>query len=134
MTATFDPTLANPLDRVRQLIGDTEVSKPRNVEIQDETIIAYLAANSQNELRVAWLLACDLMAKYARQVEIAVDHQTSRADQAFKQYSQLKQMLEDRMRSTSKASDTGFSGVFAGGLDDDRGPYDYPAAPDLGLQ
>lgn len=135
MTATFNISLATPLDRVRQLIGDTNVAAAKDVEIQDETISYYLSAENGNELRVAWLLACDLMGKYARQVEIAVDHQTSRADQAFAQYAKLKLMLEDRMRQAQTADiNTGFTGVYVGGLDDARGPYDLPAAPDLGLQ
>lgn len=135
MTATFDPSLSAPLDRVRQLIGDTAVTLARDVEVQDETITAYLTVQNGNELRVAWLLAGDLMAKYARQVEIAVDHQTSRADQAFAQYRLLREMLGERLKEAQTADPSiGFTGVFVGGLDDSRGPFDYPAAPDLGLQ
>lgn len=134
MVATFNPALTQPLDRVRQLIGDTDVSNPKKVDVQDETILYYLSANANNELRVAWICCCDLMAAYAKQVEIAVDHQTSRADQAFDHYKQLKSVLEDRMRQQQTTTDAGFFGIFVGGLDDARGPYDYPAAPDVGLQ
>lgn len=124
MAATFQPALTRPLDRVRQLIGDTSVEKAKDVELQDETISYYLTSENGNELRVAWLCAQDLVARYAREVEFTVDHQTTRYNQAHDQYVALVAQLADRIAAAPPLIDTGFSGIYVGGIGDCRGPLD----------
>ncbi len=84
---------------------------------------------------MAYQLALDLAAKWARMVEVTVDHQTTRANQRYEQYRQLAADLKSQLDAASAAtSDIGFPGAYVGGIGDDRGGYDYPGLPDLGLQ
>ncbi len=62
MTFTFKPDLSDDLSRVRQRIGDTDVSKP---QLDDETINAYLG-EPKSVLETAYTCAIDLSARYAR--------------------------------------------------------------------
>lgn len=64
MTATFNPALVAPLDRVRFIVGDIVVA---TAEVQDETYVALLAANAADENKAALAVADYLLLLYARQ-------------------------------------------------------------------
>lgn len=64
MTATFNPALVAPLDRVRFIVGDIVVA---TAEVQDETYTALLTANAADENKAALAVADYLLLLYARQ-------------------------------------------------------------------
>lgn len=66
MTATFDPSLPQPLDRMRFTVGDINVAA---AEVQDETYLALYAANGNDENLAALNVADYLILSYARQPE-----------------------------------------------------------------
>jgi hypothetical protein len=65
MTATFNPALPAALDRVRFIVGDTNVATA--AEVQDETYLALLAANAADENKAALAVADFLILYYGRQ-------------------------------------------------------------------
>ena len=132
MAFTFNPALAQPRDQVRQLIGDTDVN---NFDIHDETIDAYLLTKP-SVLAVAYQLAVDLTAKYAHLVDVTVDHQQTRASQAFANYTKLaERLLAQLMRESAIDGGSGFAGVGCFGVG--TGPaegysgWDYPGLPPI---
>lgn len=127
MAWTFNPALTSPLDRVRQLIGDTDAE---HQELQNETILAYLGSNSV-ELAVAYQCALDLQAKYSRIVQVTVDHQSSYGQQVSDAYAKLAASLLSRLRQTAVGSTEDSTGIFVGGIGDCRGPYDVWTLPPL---
>lgn len=64
MVATFSVDLSTAKDRVRFIVGDTNMAAP---ETQDETIAALLTANAQDENKAALAVADSLLLFYARQ-------------------------------------------------------------------
>lgn len=64
MTATFDPSLDTALDRVRFTVGDVVVA---SAEVQDETYLALLTANAEDENKAALAVADYLILFYGRQ-------------------------------------------------------------------
>jgi hypothetical protein len=64
MTATFNVDLSTAKDRVRFIVGDTNMAAP---ETQDETIAALLAANAADENKAALAVADYLLLLYARE-------------------------------------------------------------------
>lgn len=127
MSFTFDPALASPTSRIRQRLGDTDAT---NVEIQDETIAYYLTVRGGSELAVAYQLALDCAAKYARLVDVTVDHQLTKASQAATAYTKLAERLAGELRNESiGANSGGFVGVLVAGIDDNTGPFDVETLP-----
>jgi hypothetical protein len=64
VTATFQPDLSRPLDRVRFVVGDIVVA---TAEVQDETYLALLTANAADENKAALAVADYLILFYGRQ-------------------------------------------------------------------
>ncbi len=122
MAATFNPSLATPLDRVRQLIGDTTVA---SAKIQDETISAYLA-RPLSEHGAASLLAYVLAAKYAGMADVTVDDQLTRASHLYEHYTKLGDRLakQDAAKPNPSAGDAYGGGIIVTGVGDCRGPLD----------
>jgi hypothetical protein len=133
MTWTFSESLSTPRDQVRQLIGDTNSTKP---EVPDETITYYFTLET-TPLAVAYRLALDLEAKYARIVEVTVDHQTTRGNQIAENYRKLATRLFADLQRSAQGATVDNSGLFVGGLSsslglaDYDGAYDYPPLPML---
>jgi hypothetical protein len=122
MAATFNPGLLTPLDRVRQLIGDTDVNAPK---FDDATITFYLQ-KPLSEFRAASALAYDLAAKYAGMADVTVDDQLTRASHLFDHYSKLAARLlaQDQETPNPSAGSAYGGGVIVTGLGDCRGPLD----------
>jgi hypothetical protein len=119
MTATFDPELADPKDRIRQRIGDTD---PASAQVQDETIEAYLLSGL-SELGVARQLCLDLAAKWATASTVTLDDQQQRAEGVYKHYIDLAAQIGKLMAPpTGQGSVAG--SIIVGGLNDTRGPLD----------
>lgn len=109
MTFTFNPTLATPLDRIRQRIGDTDTA---SAIFQDETINSVYATKAMNELRTAAQLAYDAAARYARVTEVTVDHQTSRGDILSASFRKLGDALTAEADGLHQPPGTsGYSGI-----------------------
>lgn len=121
---TFDPTLAAPLDRIRQRIGDTD---PARAQVQDETITAYLGLGF-SELRAAQRLCLDIAAKYAPIGDIALDRQLSKTSQIYDHYIQLAADIGAEMAKATPAS-SATPQMIVGGIGDRRGPLDRCAGP-----
>lgn len=131
MVATFKPDLSNPVSKVRQLIGDTDVSNLNKVEVQDETILAYMAAPfSHTVTRAAAQLAYDISAKYARLADTTIDDQLTRWQHVTQQYKDLGDRLTAAANREDSVAGAGgsFSGVMVTGIGDCRGPLDNCAA------
>lgn len=127
MAFTFNPDLSTPRDQVRQRIGDTDST---DVELQDATIDAYLTMMANSVLNVAYRCATDLMAKYARQVEVTVDHQTTRANQAFEAYKTLADAILLDIRQAAAGATETYPGIWMTGSGDHSAPYDkVPTLP-----
>lgn len=127
MAFTFDPTLSSPRDRIRQLIGDTDSTHP---QIPDETIDYYTGVDSV-ELSVAYKLALDLAARYARYPQITVDHQMTNAVQISANYRALAAELLTQLRNGSAGATEDQPGIVVTGIGDCRGPYDVWTLPPL---
>lgn len=115
MAATFDPSLATPLDRVRLTIGDTEVAKPL---VQDETIAALLEG-AEGENAVSARLAQHLAALFARKVDTAVDGQSHSYSKLYEHYTDLARRLFTLAGSGPNSVDIdtapGFGGILVSG-------------------
>lgn len=116
---TFDPSLTNPTDRIRQRIGDTEVGK---AQVQDETIKAYLEMG-YTELTTARRLCLDLAAKWAGVGDVTLDDQAQKMSAISKRYIELAAAIAAEERPATPAS-AAAAGIIVGGLDDCRGPID----------
>ena len=125
MTFSYNPNLADPISRVRQTLGDVDTATH---DAEDETITYYLSAYP-SELQVALVLCRDLMAKYAKLVDVTVDHQTTRASQAYQNYKNLAMQLEARLAATGGVPLGAFVGVMVTGQGVDLGPWDVPTYP-----
>lgn len=128
MTATFDPALTTPKDRVRLHIGDTggllASGAIPNAEVADETIAAYLT--TLTVLRTAETLANSLAAKYAKVGDFTVDDQRNANSKISANYLALAKRLGDLATADEASSSTVTSGgVVVTGLNDFRGPLDY---------
>lgn len=118
MSFSFDPGLTDPLDRVRQLIGDTVDAEHL---VEDATITYYLTI--MGELATAARLAHDLMARFASSIDAGSDRQLFQRSQRFKQYKELAINLDAQLAqqgSTGPGEDTNtattdFAGVGAFG-------------------
>lgn len=128
MAATFDPTLADAVSRIRQMIGDTKVIPETKAEVQDETITAILAQKEGDETAAAARLCWDISAKYARMADTELDNQEIKYSQVSKRYEDLAKRLESSGGKPVGAGGT-TGGIIVTGLDDCRGPdlgYVYP--------
>lgn len=122
MSATFNINLATSIDRIRQRIGDTDVSDATKVAAQNETIQAYLDQGF-SELKTAARLCRDIAAQYAKVGDVNLDNQLSRTSQIFKHYIDLAIAIEAEERKATTTAAT-FSNIMVGGLSDTRGPLD----------
>lgn len=127
MTATFDPKLTGPIDRIRQYLGDTNTSKP---QIVDDTIQAYLNTGL-SELRVAAQLARDLAARYAAMVDTEHDNMQTMGSQLRQHYTELAADLERLAAQVTGPATAagGFGGILVTGIGDCRGPLDSWCPP-----
>jgi hypothetical protein len=66
MSATYDETLPTDLDRVRHLLGDTDVEPEENALRSDEHIVAVLASEPSFEAAVI-LIADGLIAEFGQE-------------------------------------------------------------------
>lgn len=123
MAATFNANLADPISKVRQKIGDTDTT---NVEVQDETITAYLTEKGGVVLQVAHQLALDLAAKYARYADTTVDDQLTRFKHVYDNYIKLADRLGKEIAALAPTSPASAAqpGIYVGGIGDCRGPLD----------
>jgi phage terminase large subunit-like protein len=111
MTATFDPALATPKDRVRQKLGDTVVA---NALVQDETIAYYLTTEALSETYTAARLARDLAAQFAREVSFTVDGQGQKDGDLSRQFEALAERLE--AQAATEAAAVAAGGSYTGGI------------------
>lgn len=80
-------------------------------------------SHAQPELRVAYQLALDLAAKWARYGTTTLDDQQQRAESIYKHYLELAQELKTELGKGSAGS--GSTGaIVVGGIGDTRGPID----------
>jgi hypothetical protein len=115
MTWTYDPTnlgtstLAERLDTVRFLVGDTDTL---DQQVQDEEIAFALEENNNNVYTSAAWVARAIASKYARRVTTQLDGalQANYSDLS-KQYMQLADQLEYQGKTNGAAV-----GVLAGGI------------------
>jgi hypothetical protein len=110
MSANFDPSLKDPVSRVRQLVGDTDQQHPLS---QDETILYYLTTRS--ELATAAQIASDIAAFFAsRQVDTVVDGQQFSNSQRARHFTDLANRLTRQAAEQSAPTDdtgAGFCGL-----------------------
>ena len=92
MSFSYDINHGTAMDRVRFAIGDTYT--PHNL-VDDEEIVALLAANNQNEGRVAYKIAEHLAAKFARDADFAMDEQSVKLSQKSTQFRELAARLKE---------------------------------------
>ncbi len=123
---------------MRQRLGDTNCDR---VEVQDETINAYLTETSSNILQTCYKLALDLQAKYARYADVTVDDQLQRFKHIYDNYKSLAERFAKELAALPPTTDAaaGFSGIMVGGIGDCRGPLasccdDYDSATYRRLQ
>lgn len=115
MTATYDPTLAAPKDRVRFHLGDTNVSAAL---VQDETIMTLLAEGGATPLSVAAFLARGIAAEFAQKVDFDVDGEGAKYSQKRKAFLGLAEDLDDRVaaeRAAAADADAIAAGAALGG-------------------
>jgi len=74
MTATFDNTLATPLDRVRRNVGDTNTALPLR---EDEEILAVLTMYGGDEAAATAAVASGLAVEYAQRPDSISDDGTT---------------------------------------------------------
>lgn len=117
MTFTFNPTLADPLSRVRQHVGDTAAPG----EVADETIIYYLGL-PKTELAAAAQVAWDLAAKYAKVVKVVVDDQSVDPGKISENYIAMAKRLEGQASDVPTGADPAAfgGGIIATGIGDCR--------------
>lgn len=121
MTATFSADLSNNVSKVRQFLGDTDITVAK---VQDETINAYLGSLSV-ELTAAQL-ADDLAASYADRVDTAIERDQTRNSQLYDHYTKLAGRLRKLAgKNAGPTPDAGFSGISVGGVcgDDPWTPF-----------
>lgn len=119
MAWTYDPTnlgtatLAEQLDSVRFLVGDTDTN---DQQVQDEVIAFALEQFSGNIYSSAAFIARGIAAKYARLVDTDLDGQLAES------YSQLQahyKALSDTLEYQGKTASGGL-GFLAGGISQAR--------------
>lgn len=115
MAWTYDPTnlgtatLAEQLDSVRFLVGDTDTN---DQQVQDEVIAFALEQFNGNIYSSAAFVARGIAAKYSRLVDTDLDGQLAESySQLQKHYKDLAKELE--MQSLTNSAGLGFS---AGGI------------------
>jgi hypothetical protein len=89
MSWSYDATLSTAKDRVRLLLGDTDVSDP---QFSNEELVALLTVHG-SELRTAIVGARALSAKYSRQADKWVGDLKILASQKARAYRELAETL-----------------------------------------
>lgn len=121
MTWTYggNPAASN-LDRVRFLIGDTDV----NDQLLSDEEINFLISTKGSPERAAYEACLQIMAKLAREVDYAIGPEKVSASQRFKHYQELSKELRNswsRSNASPSWADPSFEGrnpVFRIGLHD----------------
>lgn len=113
MTATFNPDLSTPKDKVRQKLGDTDTA---NALVQDETIAAYLTGENMTPTGAAARLARELAARFARDTDFTVDGQGQKDGARFAQFTALADQLDIMATNEGGAFNPVEGGVSAGGI------------------
>lgn len=127
MTATFNPTLADNVSKIRYLLGDTD-TKPNACEFEDETY-NFEFADKGTVKKAAASMAWALVAKYSRLADVTIDDQLTRYSKVHDQYLALATRLQAEANAEGATPDTdtaatSYGGVIVTGLDDCRGPLD----------
>lgn len=113
MTFTYDPSLADDVSKVRDLVGDTDSLYP---EFQDETLQAYLDMSKNNVLSAAVQATFRLYVNYAKSADVSEVDNTriesrNKADAFEKIYKELKAQAD-----RAKIFNSGKAPMFFGGL------------------
>lgn len=110
---------------MRQKIGDTNVKVESKIEVQDETIQAYL--NTLGGVsETAYQLALDLAAKYAKYGDVTVDDQLQRYKHIYDNYVALAERLGREIGKVAVPTAAAIArpGIMVSGVGDCRGPLD----------
>ena len=121
MAATFDPSLADAISRVRMKIGDwTNMAK---AQVQNETITATLADPTINndETRASIQLLYALAAKWSAVTDAELDNQEIKASHMAANYLAMAKRLEV-IASAAVSGAASNGGIIVTGLGDCRGP------------
>lgn len=110
MSATYDPTLAAPLDQVRFRLGDTSVTPASNALLSDEEIAALLAANGGSVGKAAVAGCRGLIARFARLVTHSVGDTSDQFSDLVDHYRDLLKGLQRELAASGSAL------PFAGGI------------------
>ena len=105
MADSFNPSLADPISQVRQMIGDTDLA---TVQVPDLTIQAYLD-QGLSTIATAATLAGDLSAKYTRLADTTIDHQQTKYSDIAKNFLALSNRLWARAASSPVEASDGYS-------------------------
>lgn len=126
MSATFNPALTAPLDKIRFAIGDTAVA---SAIVQDETILSLLAEAGATPASVSASLAQFILTTYQQRVTYDVDGQGERFSDLAKNYVQTVALLQAKADAEAKdnADDDAVAaavalggGILVGGLSQSR--------------
>jgi hypothetical protein len=111
VTATYDATLATPLDRVRFRLGDTMVSPADSAELSDEEITALLDQHGSSEAAATLAAARALYARYTRLISTSVGDTSVQLGEIATNYRILMGDLERELTAAS-----GGATPYAGGI------------------
>jgi len=111
MTATYDPSLANPLDEVRFALGDTIVTPADSALLSDEEIGALLTANGDHVGRAALAAAKSLAARFARLTTMSAGDTSVSMGELAERY---RTLVADLQRGLARGTGGGLP--YAGGI------------------
>lgn len=97
MTWNYSDTLATDLDKVRDLVGDTDAA---DQQISDESILQELAIAGSNMLLAASRVARKLSARYARRVTTSVGSYSESMSDLYTHYKDLAESLATQATSS----------------------------------
>lgn len=100
MSATYDPTLDTPLDRVRFRLGDTVVVPESAAQLSNEEITALLTQADGNEGRAALAAAKSLYARYSRMVSTSVGDTSIQMGELADNFRSLIHDLEEELMAS----------------------------------
>lgn len=111
MTASYDPTLASPLDEVRFALGDVIVDPATSALLSDEEITALLTANGDSVARAALVAAKSLVARFSRLMTMSVGDTSVSMGELAERY---RDLAADLQRGLARGG--GGAMPYAGGI------------------
>jgi len=111
MTATYDPSLANPLDEVRFALGDVIVEPAESALLSDEEIGALLAVHDNHVGRAALAAAKSLAARFARLTTMSAGDTSVSMGELAERY---RTLVADLQRGLARGTGGGLP--YAGGI------------------